>query len=258
MKKILPDSITQKPVIWELRKIILCNLSWIRALLKYKKLSIIRDTITCFPKYYKSIRRNNDPLNYDQPWIVFKAKEFLDSILKDDMWIWEYGSGSSTLYFARRVKQVYSVENDREWFAHLSARIKAAHVNNVSCALIEEEKTDTGTINSIYISKSKKYADCDFKNYVTAIDAIPDNSLDIALIDGRSRNACIAHAIPKIKQGGYLIVDNSDRDRYFEGNKILFNREKWESTHFVGPVPYTFAFSKTSFFKKVERLSVEG
>jgi predicted O-methyltransferase YrrM len=254
MKRILPAYIAQKNVIWELRKIILCNVSWIKALLKYKKLSIVRDTITYFPKYYGSIKRNNDPLNYDQPWIVFKAKEFLDSILKGDMTVWEYGSGSSTLYFARRVKIVYSIENDKEWFAHLNARIEAEHVKNVRYALIEAEKFNGKPINSMYISKSITVwkEGGNLKNYATSIDSITDNSLDIVLIDGRGRRACIAHAIPKIKQGGYLIVDNSDRDSYFEKNEILFDREKWEVTHFVGPVPYSFDFSKTSFFRKRE------
>jgi hypothetical protein len=250
MKRILPDTITQKPVIWELRKLVLCNISWVKALFKYRKLSVIRDTVACFPKYYKSIRRNNDPLNYDQPWIVFKAKAFLDGILKSDMTVWEYGSGSSTLYFARRVKQVYSVENDEKWFAHLSARIEAAHVNNVHYTLAEAEMPNDKSLNSIYISKSTIGKRCDFKKYVTGIDAIPDGILDIVLVDGRARGACIAHAIPKIKPGGYLIVDNSDRGGYFEKNGILFNEEKWESTHFVGPVPYSFEFSKTSFFRK--------
>jgi tRNA G46 methylase TrmB len=250
MKRILPDCIIQKPVIWTLRKIILCNISWIKALFKYRKISIIRDTVIYFPKYYKSIRRNNNPLDYDQPWIVFRAKEFLDSILKNDMTVWEYGSGSSTLYFARRIKQIHSVENDEEWFAHLNARIEADRVKNVHYMLIEAEKISTETL-PMYISRSVINEKKDFKNYASSIDAIPDSSLDIALIDGRARSACIAHAISKIKPGGYLIVDNSDRRYYFEQNETLFDTDKWESTHFMGPVPYTFDFSKTSFFKKL-------
>jgi precorrin-6B methylase 2 len=251
MRRILPDFIRQNPLIWELRKIILCNISWIKALFKYKKISIVRDTIIYFPQYYKNIRRNNNPLDYDQPWIVFKAKEFLDSILKNDMTVWEYGSGSSTLYFARRVKQVYSVENDKEWFAHLNAQIEARQIKNVAYALIEANKTKEHVLNNKYISQSTLNDGGCFENYARSINAIPDGSLSIALIDGRARRACIAHAIPKIKQGGYLIVDNSERSYYFEQNEILFDTEKWESVHFVGPVPYTFDFSKTSFFKKL-------
>jgi hypothetical protein len=136
--------------------------SWIKALFKYRKLSIIWNAVIYFPKYYKSIRRHNDPLNYDQPWIVFEAKDFLDKILKKDMVVWEYGSGSSTLYFARRVKQVYSLENDKEWFDHLNARIAAEHVKNVHYTLVEAEKISNE--NSIYISKSTLNERRDFKN----------------------------------------------------------------------------------------------
>jgi hypothetical protein len=192
-------------------------------------------------------------LDYDQPWIVFKAKEFLDGILKSDMTVWEYGSGSSTLYFARRVKQVYSVENDKEWFVHLNNRIEIEQMKNVHYRLIETEEANKEDLNSIYISAFKKGEF--LKNYATSINIIPDNSLDIVLIDGRARRACIAHAMSKVKQGGYLIVDNSDRSYYFiNPNEILFDITKWNSKHFIGPVPYGFHFGKTSFFKKVYKL----
>jgi hypothetical protein len=46
--------------------------------------------------------------------------------------------------------------------------------------------------------------------YVQAIDVHPDHIFDLVLVDGRARTECIRHAIPKIKPGAYLMLDNSN------------------------------------------------
>ena len=250
MKKIIPENITNLPVIWSARKVVLYLISIIIAVFRFKKKSLIWDSLRFFPTWYASVKRNNNPLDYDQPWIVYSAKRFLDAILQKDMTVWEYGSGSSTLYFARRVKQVYSVENDKSWFYRLKTFIEKKNIDNVKYTLVEAEDADEITVDPIYISKSPEYNNKNFERYVKSIEIIPDNSLDIILVDGRARSACIAHAMQKIRQGGYLIVDNSERRYYFKNNESLFNRNLWEQYHFTGPVPYTFDFSQTSFFKK--------
>jgi precorrin-6B methylase 2 len=250
MKKIIPESITNLPIIWSVRKIVLYLISIITALFRFKKISLIWDSFCFFPTWFNSVKRNNNPLNYDQPWIVYSAKRFLDAILQKDMTVWEYGSGSSTLYFARRVKQVYSVENDKSWFYRLKTVMEKENIDNVQYTLVEAEDADETAIDSTYISKSPEYNNKSFKSYVKSIEIVPDNSLDIVLVDGRARSACIAHAMQKIRRGGYLIVDNSERHYYFENNESLFSRNLWNQYHFTGPVPYTFDFSRTSFFKK--------
>ncbi len=54
----------------------------------------------------------------------------------------------------------------------------------------------------------------DFQNYVTQIDAFPDSTFDIVLVDGRARPACLIHALPKVRRGGLLILDNAERPHY--------------------------------------------
>ncbi len=112
MKKILPKKISYLPIIWELRKLILYFIASIVALWKFKQIYLLWEPIYFFSKWYNTVKRDDNILNYDQPWITFRAILFLDAILQKDMKLWEFGSGSSTLYFAKRVTQVYSVEND--------------------------------------------------------------------------------------------------------------------------------------------------
>ncbi|MDR2911388.1 MAG: hypothetical protein LBV47_08545 [Bacteroidales bacterium] len=239
----LPQKATCLPIVWQTRKLLLYVYFFIVALCRYREISLFRDAVKYFPRWWHSVQRNNNPLEYDQPWIVYGAIQFLNNILKPNMTVWEYGSGSSTLYFARRVKQVFSIENNPEWFAYLTTVIDNQKVNNVTRQLIENQPTAPDK----YFSK---FDNTCFENYVRSIDTMNNSGLDIVLVDGRARTACILHAMRKVKQGGWLIVDNSDRDYYFNGNRELFDPAKWEATHFVGAVPYTFSFSKTSFFRK--------
>jgi hypothetical protein len=117
--------------------------------------------------------------------------------------------------------------------------------------LVEAEEPDEAEPDSIYISQSSgNTKNKSFETYVKKIDNIPDRSLDLILIDGRARGACIAHAKQKVKIGGRLVVDNSDRNYYFKGNEDLFDPDCWKPLHFTGPVPYSFEFSRTSFFQK--------
>lgn len=51
-------------------------------------------------------------------------------------------------------------------------------------------------------------------------------------VDGRARNLCILHAAHKVRLGGYLMLDNSDRLEYQSGIDLL---RKWERTDFFGP-----------------------
>lgn len=237
------------PVIWELRKLTLYSVFTIKAISPFGLKKAIGSSIADFPIWWKHKKRNLNFLDYDRPWITFQAKVFLDTILNKEMQVFEYGSGSSTLYFSRRVNKIYSVENDKKWFEYLNDYLEQKKVNNVVSSLFEAIACPNE--NKIYGSTSSEYKNADFKEYVTAIDAFPDENFDIILVDGRARNACIKHALPKLKKGGWLIVDNSERKDYFEGHDFLFDSSLWQKYSFAGPTPYSFGFSETSLFRKV-------
>ena len=246
---IIPSKIAQLPVVWEIRKLTLYSLFSLKALFRFKSIAIIYDSIIYFPAWWKNLQKKNEPLKNDLPWITFKAERFFRKILRKDMIVFEYGSGSSTLYFSRRVTHVLSIEHDRDWFDHIQQILDEQAIKNVDSRLIEPEKL-TEYHATGYLSSSSSDENVSFESYVKSIEAFPDGYFDIIMIDGRSRTACISHAKSILKQGGYMVVDNSERTYYFDGNEFLSNEKEWEPFHFVGPVPYAFEFSKTSFFRK--------
>ena len=247
---IVPKKISHLPVVWELRKLVLYCLTVIKATFRFKNPAIVVDSIIYFHIWWKNYQRKNEPLKNDFPWITFKAEKFLKTILHKDMIVFEYGSGSSTLYFSRRVKQVFSIEHDLQWFEHLRQVISQKPITNVECRLFEPKIYEPNE-KSEYLSRHVSYKNKQFESYVKSIDAFPDEYFDLIVVDGRARTYCIAHAKNKIKQGGYLVIDNSDRDYYFDGNDYLWNQSEWKAIHFQGLIPYSFEFSKTSVFEKL-------
>jgi len=174
---------------------------------------------------------NYKPLDDEIPWIPFRAQKWLKKYLKPDMKVFEYGSGGSTLFFARRVVQVVSVEHNREWFDQVYSAIQQKSITN--CRYLLQEPEGEG-YNGIYSCTTKFYRGKSFERYVKTIDEYPDGYFDLVAVDGRARPACMAHAICKIRPGGYLLLDNAERKEYNEAKAKL---DKLKRIKFYGPGP---------------------
>lgn len=88
-----------------------------------------------------------------------------------------------------------------------------------------------------------------FEQYAKTASLVPAESIDLAMVDGRARLACISEVMPKIKPGG-LFLDNSERYRYRPGIELL-SEEGWHPIHFPGPGCYTlYFFFCSSLFQK--------
>ena len=134
----------------------------------------------------------------DAPWLTESAIYLLDAWLKPTDIGLEWGSGRSTIWFARRLKHLTSIEANRTWYDQIHARLQTANLlsktdyRHIPCEFEEHEEPD-----------SHPYAD--------VVAEIPDNSLDFALVDGHIRATCFRAVLPKIKPGGLLSLDNANR-----------------------------------------------
>src|SRR5678815_5277967 len=85
------------------------------------------------PRYI--INRTRDwvyrKMNPGLPWLTQDAIKFLGTWLKPDMHGLELGSGRSTLWFAKRVKSLISVESDKGWFNRVQKQLNALSMVNV-------------------------------------------------------------------------------------------------------------------------------
>ncbi|MFD2288830.1 methyltransferase domain-containing protein [Pedobacter petrophilus] len=138
--------------------------------------------------FYLAILRKYFKIYPKLPWIPFSAASKLNEIIKPNWIILEIGAGTSTLWLANRSKKVTSIEASKEWFDTLNSKIKSKKIGNID---LRFEWT------------AEKMSD--FNEY-------PNNHFDLIYIDGGPRELCCINAIPKVKKGGYIYLDNSDSD----------------------------------------------
>lgn len=200
--------------------------------------------------YLKSkIKNNKTPLEDGIPWIGFGAIDFLNKHLSEKDVVFEYGAGGSTIFFAKRVKQVISVEHDMAWYDSVVLKLNNEALSNVAIFCIQAEETisnssrDPSSYSNFYSSHGLQ-----FQKYVSFIDSYPDNYFDWVVVDGRARPSCLNQAQSKVKPGKYLLLDNSDRSHYQPAISNLFG--KWKNLTFKGPVPYWPYFFATSIWQK--------
>lgn len=132
------------------------------------------------------------------PWLTENAIYLLDNWIRSTDLGFEWGSGRSTIWLARRARRLISVEHDETWYARVRQLIEADHLEEVvdyrfvPCHLSGADEPD-----------SHPYAD--------VIDQLEDESLDWVLVDGRIRLTCMRTAMAKLRVGGLLILDNANR-----------------------------------------------
>jgi precorrin-6B methylase 2 len=139
------------------------------------------------------------PLDLQIPWFSYAAIDFLEDFVQPHMTVCEYGSGGSTIFFAKRARSVFSIENDSKWFDLVSQRLEQHSLRNVRMELHPFDfRNATGFEHSAYLH------------------AIPDERFDIIVVDGSEewthvRPICFQKAEARIKPAGIIVVDDSWR-----------------------------------------------
>lgn len=124
---------------------------------------------------------------YAEPWWTFSVKRRVAEILTPDMKAVEFGSGQSTLWLAPRVRELLAIEGDAAWYERVKTNLARAGVANVT---LQHRTGD------------------DYWN----VDDVADGSVDFCVVDGRARGRCMRAILPKMKPGGWVYLDNSDKD----------------------------------------------
>jgi predicted O-methyltransferase YrrM len=141
-------------------------------------------------------------LEIGYPWLTYGAIIALEHIVNKDMKVLEFGSGGSTIFWARNCKSVKSFDTDPEWVTKVKKTAEIQKLKNVEVILATQEET------------------------ITAVNKEPDNYYDLVLVDSthrHNRRLLFANAsIPKLKQGGWLVADN-----YWRFSMNDFDYSKW-------------------------------
>lgn len=170
--------------------------------------------------YWKIFRA----LNYPSPWITPAAATVLKRMLTNEMVGLEYGSGVSTLFLASRLKKLHSIEHYKHWYNKVDKLLRENNLHNVDLELIPPKQVKEIPANPTKEEQKEiKYGHTyfDYQKYSSRINEFPDNYFDFVLIDGRDRVRCLINALPKVKEDGLILLDQSERPHYKEIHETL-------------------------------------
>jgi hypothetical protein len=143
------------------------------------------------------------------PWLSYRGVREIDRLVRPDWRVLEFGSGMSSRFFAARCAELVSIESDEDWYERMRPILEAADGCRVDYRLRSEAE----------------YA---------ALDDVPDDTFDFALVDGLQYDRTAATAVRTVRPGGYVYMDNSDipYDEFRVGRQTLIDAAEPGSVRF--------------------------
>lgn len=163
-----------------------------------------------------SLTRAHDSIGIsklDVPWWTYKAIDEVEAWLapRRGARVFEWGSGASTIWLAKRAAEVHSVEHHAGFAALI--REQLAITPHATLDIVEPEPSDHPAIGSA----KEGHGQLDFTSYVRHIDRVAatvGQPFDLIVVDGRAREACLLAALPHLADDGIIVFDNTMRRRY--------------------------------------------
>jgi hypothetical protein len=165
----------------------------------------------------QAIDEEGNPL----PWVTYSFIDFIKTRLHKNLSVFEYGAGSSTLYYAKRVGKVVSVEHDENWYKKIVGS-KPAN----SEMIFTELMTD-----GAYAKKASAL----------------NEKFDIIVVDGRDRVNCCKYSVHALSDAGIIVLDDSERPAYGDARHLL-KKAGFRELSFSGISPGLFYPKATSIF----------
>lgn len=171
--------------------------------------------------------RIQDSLRYKDgnylPWMNYSMIHLFNERLHSDLTVFEYGSGSSTMYFAERVKEITSIEYDHDWYDKVleyTSEMQNASVNFIPLS-------DDYHRSIAQLGKGKKF--------------------DLVIVDGRHRVESAIFSFDHISENGVIILDDTHRQHY-QGAFEFFESKGIQHLTLTGLKPTGFGDDQTTIF----------
>ena len=166
----------------------------------------------------------------EEPWLPPAALRWLRRALQPGWSVLELGAGRSTPWLASRVAALTSFETEEAWRNRVARRLEAEGLRDVELRLVP------------------------LGELAARVRDLADQRYDLVVIDFRewglaSRVDCVEVARTKVRPGGYLLLDDSDRPRYRRADDLLAG---WPRLRLAGMTHSPFAANETSVYRRPE------
>jgi hypothetical protein len=178
------------------------------------------------------------------PWLNAGAVRWLERRLGPDMIGFEWGSGRSTAFYARRVARLITVEHKAKWHRRVAALLAGQGLSNVESRFVPpgDDPGRPAARPAIWREQGHLHRKPEFAAYADAILDLPAESLSFVSIDGRARVECAFNAFGRLVPGGFLLLDNSEWEKYApifaavpDWKRLDFENGVWRTTILLRP-----------------------
>lgn len=142
-----------------------------------------------------------------KPWMHTKEIALIERHLTPSTVMLEWGSGGSTPYFSKQVKEYHSIEHDAQWAEVVKKKVG--------------DKVDYHHVapNVVPWSKPSKYEE--FRDYVEYVDKLGVPRFDAVLIDGRARDHCAKKILDYVDDKSIVFIhDFYLAERHYYGRVL--------------------------------------
>ena len=175
--------------------------------------------------YFRYSITNCSPLDLELPWWSLSAIREMEKHLNHSHRVFEWGSGGSSVFLAKRCKELTTIEHDPDWFEQVGAIINEQEIGN---SQLLQRETNLENEKSFLASP-----------YATALQS----THDVIVIDGEdhfgpeskwsARESCFYLAEKWVsKDGGLIVVDDSWR---YPALRQKTNAQKMVVHESIGP-----------------------
>ena len=179
------------------------------------------------------------PVDFAVPWFSFPAIRQLESHIRRDHQVFEFGSGGSSFFFAARAGHIVSVESHADWHDRVQAVTRERGITNLECEL-----------HPLAGGKLANYRSSPFFQRVLT------GHWDIIVIDcfcgfadgsfGQLRRHAFELSLNQVAPGGMIVLDDS-----WLYPELLGPRAGWEVHDFVGVGPCRYGVTSTAILRRV-------
>ena len=175
--------------------------------------------------YFRYSITNSSPLDLELPWWSLSAIREMEKHLNHSHRVFEWGSGGSSVFLAKRCKELTTIEHGPDWFEQVGAIINEQEIGN---SQLLQRETNLENEKSFLASP-----------YATALQS----THDVIVIDGEdhfgpesrwsARESCFYLAEKWVsKDGGLIVVDDSWR---YPALRQKTNAQKMVVHESIGP-----------------------
>lgn len=169
-------------------------------------------TLTAHLRTLLSVYDARELARFGLPWWTYPATEAVERFLTVERGggarVFEFGSGASTVWLARRSAELVSVEHDVRFADTVRGLLAEHHVDATLHVATPIPSTDP-----VVPSTAHGQAGLDFADYVETLGRV-GGRFDLVVVDGRARGACLKAALQHLAAGGIALLDDAQRRRY--------------------------------------------